>query len=96
MGNELSTLTTDDLQVQLEQLQKTEAEEKARELLKQETTYDETYQGLIKEGLTGFMQSYLIITVDFETMTVRAKRDVVLSLAKYDLLRDLKFLDFSF
>ena len=96
MGNELSSLTSDDLQVQLEQLQKTEAEEKARELLKKETSYDLSYQKLIKKKKTGFMQVYVYKTADFKTMTTTAKRDVVLSLAKSDLLRDLTFSKFLF
>ena len=82
-------MTTDDLQVQLEQLEKIEAEEKARELLKQETSYDSSYQEIIKKGGTGFMEAYVEVTADFKTMTTTAKRDVVLSLAKSDLLRDL-------
>ena len=91
MGNELSRMTTDDLQVQLEQLEKIEVEEKARELLKQETSNDVSYQALIENGVSGYMQGYLISTVDAKTMTTTAKRDVVLSLAKFDLLRDLAF-----
>ena len=49
MGNELSSLTADDLQVQLEQLQKAETEDNARELLKQEISADYSYQRLIEE-----------------------------------------------
>ena len=96
MGNELSTLTTDDLQVQLDQLQKTEAEEKARELFKQETSVDFSYQSLIDDGLTGFTHAYVAINADFKTMTTTAKQDVVLSLAKSDLSRDLTFSKFLF
>ena len=91
MDNELSLLSSDDLQVQLEQRQKAEAEKRARELLKQETSYDYSYQEIIKRDGFGFMQVYLLITTDKKTMTTKAKRDVVLSLAKYDLLRDLAF-----
>ena len=85
MSNELSTLTTDDIQVQLELIQKTEAEEKARELLNQETSYDYSYQKLIESGCTGFMHAYIHVTADYKAMTTKAQRDVVLSLAKYDL-----------
>ena len=92
MDNELSSLTSDDFQVQLEQLQKIEAEEKARELVKQEIFLDYSYQEIIKKGVSGFMEFYVIITGDDKTMTTRAKRDVVLSLAKSDLLRDLTFI----
>ena len=91
MGSELSTLTADDLQVQLEQLQKAETEDNARELLKQEISADYSYQRLIEENFTGYMHAYVCDTVDFKTMTTRAKRDVVLSLAKSDLLRDQTF-----
>ena len=96
MDNELSSLASDDLQLPLEQRQKAEAEKKARELFKQETSVDFSYQEIIEMGGTGFMQVYLIITHDKKTMKTRAKRDVVLSLAKSDLLRDLTFLDFLF
>ena len=93
MGNELSTLTTDDLQVQLKQLQKVEAETKARILFKQETveTYDFSYQQFIAGGFAGYMNGYVAKTADMKTMTTRAKRDVVLTLAKYDLFGDLTF-----
>ena len=91
MGNELSTLTADDLQVQLEQLQKTEAEDNARELLKQEISANYSYQRLLEEDFIGYMHAYVCDTVDFKTMTSRAKGDVILSLAKSDLLRDQTF-----
>ena len=87
-------MTTDDLQAQLEQLQKTEVEEKARELFEKETSYDNSYQELIDKGRSGFMEAYVFHTVDFKTMTTTAKRDVLLSLAKFDLLRDLAFSSF--
>ena len=90
MDDELST--TEDLQIQLEQLQQTEAEEKARELLKQETSIDISYQEIIEENDSGFMDAYIQLTGDPKTMTTRAKQDVVLSFAKSDLLRDLTFL----
>ena len=96
MGNELSTLTTDDLQDQLEQLQRTEAEEIARELLKQETSVDISYQKIIEKGGNGFMGVYVHVNADGKTMTTRARRDVLLSLAKYDLLRDLIISKFLF
>ena len=73
MGNELSTLTTDDLQVQLEQLQKTEAEEKARELLKQETSYDISYEKIIEKGGTGFMEAYVQDSADYYKKYFRAR-----------------------
>ena len=85
MGNELSQLIPDDLQVQLEQLQKLEAEQKARELLVRETTVDRSYQQIIQRGFTGFVETYLKATVDYNTMTTRANQKVVISLAKFDL-----------
>ena len=96
MGNWLSSLISNDRQVQLEQLPKTEVEGKARELLKQEISDDFSYQELIEMDFTGFMQGYLLDTVDEKTMTTRARRDVVLFLAKSDLLRDLTFSKFLF
>ena len=78
--------TSDNLQ--LEQSKKVEVEQKARELLKRETTIDISYENIIKKGLTGFMQAYLVVTVDDKTMTTKAKGEVVLNLAKSDLLRD--------
>ena len=96
MGNELSCLTSDDLQVQVNQLSKAETEEKAHELLKQETSYDNSYRNLIENDFTGFMEAYVYKTADFKTMTTRARRDLVLFLAKSDLLRDLTFSKFLF
>ena len=87
MENKLSTLTTDDLQIQLEQLRKVEAEAKARELFKQElSAHCPSYQEVIEKfAFTGFMHAYTRFTADVKTMTTRAKQDVVLSLAKSDL-----------
>ena len=48
MINELSSITTEDPQVQVDQLRKAEAEEKARELVKQEIFLDYSYQEIIK------------------------------------------------
>ena len=103
MSDELSSLTSEDLQVQLNQLRKAEAEDKARELFKQELSFDISYQLLIEKGeeegpfkgITGFMHIYVMAAVDLDTITTTAKRDVVLSLAKSDLLRDLAFISFS-
>ena len=108
MGNEPSSITADDLQVELEQQLdqlghylahclyhlRVEAEKKAGELFKQETSFYISYQEITKKGYSGFMQAYLQATVDKNTMTTRAKRDVALSLAKYDLLWDLTFVSF--
>ena len=91
MDHEPSSITTDDLEVQLDQVQKTEAGKKARELLKLEASVDFSYQQIIEKGFTGFMHAYVFFTADYKTMTTRAKRDVVLSLAKFDLLRDQTF-----
>ena len=87
MGNELSSLTTDDLKVQFEYLQRTLAEETARKLLKYETSIDTTYGELIAKGDIGFMHAYIKSTADVKTLTTRADRDVVISLAKCDLLK---------
>ena len=95
MDNELSLLTSNDLQVQLNQLRKAEAEKKARELLKQETSVDCSYQEIIEDGFSGFLHIYVQVTADFKTMTTTAKQDVVLSLAKSDLLGILLLLCFS-
>ena len=94
MGNELSSLTSNDLQVQLNQLRKAEAEKTARELLKQETSVDISYQELFEKGSSGFLHFYVGVKADFKTMTTTAKQDVVLSLAKSDLLGILLLLDF--
>ena len=91
MGNELSSLTTDDRQLQINQRRKAKAEKKARELLNQETSYDYSYQELIEKDFTGYMEAYVEVTKDVKTMTTRAKREVVLSLAKYDLLKGSHF-----
>ena len=85
MINELSSITTEDPQVQVDQLRKAEAEEKARELFKHETSHDISYRKIIEKSGTGFMEAYIYITADFKTMTTRAKRNVVLALAKSDL-----------
>ena len=97
MGNELSRLTADDLRIQLESNQEIiesvvkliilQAEAKARKLLKKELSAEISYQEIIGSRGTGFMDVYVGMTVDFKTMTTRAKRDVVLSLAKADLSR---------
>ena len=116
MGNEISTLTDEDLRIQLESYQETidsvvkqmlsQAEENARKLLKQETSavpYQEqfnvsheqlnksSYQELIEDKLTGFMQVYTGYMADYKTMTTQAKRDVILALAKFDLFGDQTF-----
>ena len=86
MDNNLSSIATDDLQVQHEQLRKVEAEKKARKLLKQETSDDYSYEQLIEKHFNGFMHFYVKKTANYKEMTTSAKRDVVLSLAKIDLL----------
>ena len=96
MGNWLATLAIKYFQFLVEQIQKTEAEKNARELLIHEIPFHysyESYQEIIEyEPWTGFMCYYVYVTAEFETMTTTAKRDVVLSLAKSDLLRDLTFI----
>ena len=88
MDNTLSTTTNDDPHIQLEQLKKSEVEQKGRDLLKRETTVDISYSQIIEKGLTGFMQAYIIISVNDKTMSTKAKQEVVINLAESDLSRD--------
>ena len=117
MDSDLFSMTTDDLQVQPEQLRKAEVEEKALKLLKRETLESQkalphlaldyhSYQKYNEKGYTGFMHVYVNKTANPKTMTTSAKRDVMLFLAKFDLLRDqiifnanfseAKFTDYTF
>ena len=81
MGNELSSITADDLQIQLDHLQKAAPEEFARTLLKHETAKDFSYKEIIEKGDNGFMNFYVRVTTNLKTLTTTAKQDVVLSLA---------------
>ena len=66
-------------------------EQKARELLKREISFDHTYQELIEDNFTGFMDAYVKLSGDDKTMTTGAKQALVLDLAKKDKLRDQTF-----
>ena len=69
---------------------KAEVEKESQEIIKREFSRDRSYEYVKSNGWTGFLDYYLCQTENEETLTTNAKTDVVQTLSKNDLLRDLK------
>ena len=67
-------------------------EQRAQEIIKQQLSMTEapTYQKLIELGSTGFMDVYLVVTKNVQTMSSFADHNVALELARIDQFRDHK------
>ena len=76
------------------QRDKAEIEEESRKILKRELNLDNkdvpSYEWMRSKGLKGFLLNYLHLTKNDETLTTTAKANIVKTLSKNDLLRDLK------
>ena len=74
-----------------EQRSKAEIESDSQEIIKRELNRDApSYEEIKSVGAIGFSFYYLCYTRNYETLTTTAKSDIVRTLSKNDLLRDLK------
>ena len=72
------------------QRSKAEIERESQEIIKKELKIGVGFDLLKSKGYTGFLDFYLCLTRDDETLTTTAKSDIVQSLSENDLPRDLK------